>query len=249
MPRSRDSAVLELAPTTVGAPDAVALDGHLGAVVRGLWSTAECAAMTAAVYEARARWTPDFGGEQFSLGRAFYTHLETGRVGEYFAGCADADALVESVLPGMQSAARALFGSLVGGRARARRGFGGPGVHIFPSGSKVARRGGVPHWDVEGLAPEHLARRRRAATVVVMLQPAARGGALRVWDAVWDGRDEPGRAALQRDIGHIASRAGDAALISSYRLHQIRPFSGALDRVSVTAHGVEVDAGLWEVWF
>jgi len=218
-------------------------------VLRSAWSASDCAAMTRSVMAARDRWTPDFGGEQFSLGRAFYTHLETGRAAEYFARCAASDALVEAVLPGAQSAVRALFAELVGARCRARRGFGGPGVHVFPAGSKVARRGGVPHWDVEGLAPEHLRLPRDAVTLVVMLQGPTKGGALRLWDACWDGRDEPSSAALKTPTTEVLSAAGDAVLLSSYRLHQIRPFSGALDRVSITAHGVEVDAGVWELWF
>jgi hypothetical protein len=106
-----------------------------------------------------------------------------------------------------------------------------------------------PHWDVEGLSPEQLARRRAAITLVVMLQAPSRGGALRLWDAVWDGHDEPSPQALRRSTRDARSLPGDAVLLSSYRLHQIRPFAGALDRVSVTAHGVEVDAGVWEVWF
>ena len=217
--------------------------------LRLAWSASDCAAMTRSVMAARDRWTPDFGGEQFSLGRAFYTHLETGRAAEYFARCAASDALVEAVLPGAQSAVRSLFAELVGARSRARRGFGGPGVHVFPAGSKVARRGGVPHWDVEGLAPEHLRLPRDAVTLVVMLQAPTKGGALRLWDARWDGRDEPSGAALRSPTTEVLSAAGDAVLLSSYRLHQIRPFSGALDRVSITAHGVEVDAGVWELWF
>lgn len=238
------------------APDAASLPSlrarladRPALLLRGQWPADACAAMTRAIYDARAHWTADFGGEQFSLGRAFYTHLETGRAGEYFARCAAADATVERVLPGMQSATRALFARLVGGRARARPGFAGPGVHVFPARSKVARRGGVPHWDVEGLSPEQLARRRAAITLVIMLQCPARGGALRLWDAVWDGHDEPSPEALRRDTRDARSRAGDAALLSSYRLHQIRPFTGSLDRISITAHGVEVDADVWEVWF
>ncbi len=62
--------------------------------------------MTRAVLDARDRWTADFGGAQFSLGRPFYRHLETGRAAEYFAHCAASDALVEAVLPGTQSAVR-----------------------------------------------------------------------------------------------------------------------------------------------
>ena len=37
-------------------------------------------------------------------------------------------------------------------------------------------------------------------------------------------------------------------MIDSYRLHQIQPFSGDRDRLSVTAHLVFAD-GRWQVWF
>ncbi len=228
---------------------ASALASHTAVALRALWSPEECASLSASVLAARDAWTSDFDGEQFSLGRAFYTHLETGRAGEYFAHVREADATVERTLPGMQARARDLFASIIGGAARPRPGFCGAGVHVFPARSKVARRGGVPHWDVEGLAPEHLARRRRTATLVVMLQAPEEGGALRVWDALWDGRDEPSRAALRADSCDVRYAAGDAVLIESYRLHQIQPFTGARDRISVTLHGVEVDRDRWEVWF
>lgn len=225
------------------------LDARLAVALRAVWPADECAALTARVMAARPEWTEDFGGEQFSLGRAFYTHLETGRAGEYFARAAEADACVERHLPGLQARARALYATLVEGRVRPRPGFCGAGVHVFPAGSKVARRGGVAHWDVEGMAPEHLARRRRAVSLVVMLQSPARGGALTLWDAAWDGGDEPTDAALRGPSVALRYGAGDAALFSSYRLHRIRPFAGERDRVSVTLHGVEVDRDVWEVWF
>ena len=47
----------------------------------------------------------------------------------------------------------------------------------------------------------------------------------------------------------VRSRAGDALLIDSRRLHQILPFRGDLDRISITAHAVEVDRDVWEAWF
>lgn len=221
----------------------------LAAVHPRAWSAHECAELTARVLSARDAWTEDFGGEQFTLGRAFYTHLETGRAGEYFSRVREADATVEAVLPGAQARVRALFAEAVGGAARARRGFCGAGVHVFPAGSKVAREGGVAHWDVEGVAPLHLARRRRAASLVLMLQPGADGAALTLWDALWDGRDEPSRAALAARTETLRYAPGDLALFSSYRLHRIEPFDGDLDRVSLTLHGVEVDDGVWETWF
>ena len=47
----------------------------------------------------------------------------------------------------------------------------------------------------------------------------------------------------------VRAEAGDALLIDSRRLHQIRPFRGGADRVSITVHAAEVDRGVWETWF
>ena len=41
---------------------------------------------------------------------------------------------------------------------------------------------------------------------------------------------------------------GDLVVIDSYRLHQIQSFTGALDRLSATAHLV-FSKGRWQSWF
>src|SRR6185369_361740 len=69
------------------------LSRHPAVLVSGALDADTAAALSEVVLAARERWTPDFGGEQFTLGRAFYTHLETGRSKEYFAGAAQSDAL------------------------------------------------------------------------------------------------------------------------------------------------------------
>ena len=201
------------------------------------------------VMRARRRWTHDFGGEQHSLGRAFYTHFETDRAPLYFRSAASSDALVERVLPGMQRTVRELFARLAGVIARQRPGFAGAGAHIFEPGSPVASRGGVVHFDVEGLAPVHKKRRARALSLVVMLQPPSWGGGLRVWDALYAGEEQPDERQLATDKVTLRYGPGDAVLMSSYRLHQIRPFRGEHARVSITLHGIEVDAGVFETWF
>lgn len=217
--------------------------------LRGALSEEEAGGLASCVLAARGQWTADFGGEQFALGRAFYTHLETGRTKEYFGGAAPSDALVEAVVPGTAARTLALLKRLVGGEVRRRPGFCGPGIHVFPAGGKVAREGGVVHFDLEGLTDHQKSRGHRAVTLVWMLQPADSGGGLRLWDALFDGRpdseiDPAGRAQVT-----VRSEAGDAVLIDSRRLHQIRPFRGERDRVSITVHGVEVDRGVWETWF
>lgn len=209
----------------------------------------DAAALTRAVLAARDRWTLDFGGEQFALGRAFYTHLETGRTSEYFAGAAAADALVEEVLPGLQARTLALLARLTGGQVRRRAGFCGPGVHVFPAGGKVAREGGVVHFDLEGLTPHQLRRGTRAVTLVWMLQNAPWGGGLKLWDTLYDGVPDGELDETQFTNTTVKLSAGDAVMIDCRRLHQIRPFRGEQDRISVTVHGVEVDRGVWEAWF
>jgi hypothetical protein len=201
------------------------------------------------VMEARSSWTSDFGGSQFALGRPFYTHLETDQAALYFRDVARSDAIVCKVLPGMQQTLREIFAASTAARVRQRPGFAGAGVHIFEPGSLVAKSGGTVHFDVEGLSPLHLAGDARAFTLVVMLQPAAWGGGLAVYDAHYTGSETPSPADLASRRVVLRYRAGDAVLLSSRRLHQIRPFRGDVPRISITLHGVEVDRGLFETWF
>jgi hypothetical protein len=218
-------------------------------VAPALLTADECARMVRAVYAAREAWNDDFGGAQFSLGRAFYTHFETGQSDAYFAGAKESDALVERALPGMQAWMRALCAALTGGHARQRRGWCGAGVHVFPAGGEVARRGGVKHFDVEGLNERHMEERRRALSVVLMLQAPERGGGLRLWDARYHGEEHATRADARTGSELLTYDVGSAMAMDSYRLHQIQPFSGTRDRLSITLHAAELDTGLWETWF
>ena len=203
----------------------------------------------ARVRAARADWTSAFGGEQFSLGRAFYTDFEEGAAARYFAGAARSDATVERHLPGMQAEMRALLAKLLEADVRPRRGWCGAGVHVFPAGGKVARRGGVVHADTEGLAAAHAARRLPAVSLVVMLQPALRGGGLRLWDHLYSGADHLPEDAPALPAQTVRSIAGGVALVDSYRFHQIAPFGGGQRRVSITLHAARTSGGYWESWF
>jgi hypothetical protein len=246
-----------MAAVTTNVPEAGTLQGaaaelasHGVVVVRGALDPAACGRWTEAVLAARAEWTRDFDGEQFSLGRAFYTHLETDRAGRYFEDAAASDARVERHAVGLQAVMRALLASVTGGRVAGRPGWCGAGVHVFPAGGVLAERGGVVHFDTEGLAEPHVARRGRALSLVAMLQRPERGGGLRVWPALYAGRDEVDEAVLrQGGDTTLLLRAGDAVAFDSYRLHQIQPFEGSLDRISATLHGAEIDRDLWESWF
>ena len=217
---------------------------------RGLLGAEACARWAAGVYAARADWTPCFEGVQFTLGRAYYTHLEEDREGEYFSSARASDAIVERALPDLQAQVRAVLADLLGAEVAPRPGWCGPGVHIFPAGDWLSENGGDIHFDTEGLRPEELAARAPALSAIFMLQPPERGGGLRVWNALWDGRDdaEAIATAARAESALADYAAGDMVVIDSYRLHQIQPFSGARDRLSVTAHLV-LSGGRWQIWF
>ncbi len=205
-------------------------------------------AMAERVLAARAQWTEDFGGAQFSLGRAFYTHLETGRERHYFKDAQKADARVEAVLPGMQAGVRALVAALVGEPVAPRPGFCGPGVHVFLPGCEVAKKGGSVHFDLEGLRDD-AERGGAALSLVIMLRPAESRGGLRVFPGRFSGSVHACAAESKAPFETLDYAAGDAIVFESQRLHQIEPFAGSSPRVSITAHALRRPEGLWHVWF
>jgi hypothetical protein len=229
------------------------LGTHLAIGWRGAARPDEAADWAARVLAARSHWHPDFGGEQFTLGRAFYTHLEEGRLAEYFARARAADAEVEAALPGLQDRMRAIVAAITGDRVTARPDFCGPGVHVFPAGEKVARAGGAVHFDLEGLPQAFLASGGRAITAVLALQGVS-GGGLRFWDVRYDPREPTDEArvasrALPSDARVLHVDAGDVVIFDSFVLHQIEPFSGHLPRLSATVHAMQIASGTWETWF
>jgi hypothetical protein len=227
---------------------AVDLLGRYAAIrVPDAVSTAESVSLTTAVLAARASWTPNFGSKQFTLGRSYYTHLEEDREEEYFDEAATSDETVRRLAPGLQERMLSFAGSVLG-RVIQRRGWCGPGVHIFPARGEVARRGGEVHFDTEGLSPEQIARRAPAVSMVLMLRPPLGGGGLRIWDRLFDGNDFPNKPDPSTDVTQIASATGDLVVFDSYRLHQILSFHGTIDRISVTLHAC-LEGGAWQVWF
>jgi hypothetical protein len=232
---------------------AVRMTGAVAAETAARWASG--------VRAARAEWVSDFGS-QFSVGRAWYTHLEQDRADEYFANVAASDASVERACPGLQAAMRDLAALVVGAPVAQRAGWCGPGVHVFPAGGEVATRGGEIHFDTEGLTPAHRAERAPALTLVLMLQPPSVGGGLRVWDSTYepaedaevyevaDGADDDEDDDESSERMHVACKyaAGTLVVIDSYRLHQIQWFGGTDDRISATIHAAYT-GGAWETWF
>ncbi len=207
------------------------------------------AAYVAGVYRGKPAWTNNFDGLQFTLGRAWYTHLEQDLADMYFERAAASEEIVERNCPGLQRHMLDLTGRLLGAPVRKRASYCGAGVHVFPAQGYCADKGGDVHFDTEGLTRSQLRARKRAVTVILMLQPAANGGGLRVWDTTWEGSDETTAAMLARPHATVGYAARDLVAIDSYSLHQIQPFEGVLDRVSATCHALETEPGTWDVWF
>lgn len=245
---ARSSGPGDLALASPLAPGA--LGRRVAVVLPGAARAEDCARWAEGVLAARDAWVADFGGEQHTLGRAFYTHLEQDRLAAYFAGAHAADAAVERAAPGLAGHVDAIVASVTGGRVARRPDFCGPGVHVFPGAEKVARRGGVVHFDTEGLPGGHLARRAPALSVVLMLALPRGGASLRLWDVRWAGDDHVPRsvrdAAARWDVTYAV---GTAVVFDSYVLHQIQPFRGTGPRISATAHAAETSRGAWETWF
>lgn len=224
------------------------LEGALAIQKDAAVDAARARAWAEGVRAGREHWHRDFGGAQFSLGRAWYTHLEQGKAGAYFEDPAASDADVERFCPGLQDAMRGLAAEVVGAPVVARPGWCGPGVHVFPAGELVAQNGGDVHFDSEGLTPAHASDRAPALTLVLMLDPPEGGGGLRVWDVTYAGTEAYEDEDLERPSVTCLYRTGDLVVIDSYRLHQIQPFQGERDRISATCH-VAFASGQWESWF
>jgi hypothetical protein len=200
------------------------------------------------VLAARPAWASAFGGEQHSLGLAWYTHFETGKERHYFRDALASDAQVERILPGMQAGVREVIAAFVGAPVLPRPGFCGPGVQIFLADSPVARNGGVVHFDLEGLRTT-AERKQRALSFVLMLQPPLRGGGLRLWPALYAGRLHPTNLQRAEAAEVMAYSAGDAVFFASQRLHQIEGFAGGCARITITAHALQRPDSTWLSWF
>jgi hypothetical protein len=232
-----------------GVPARELIRRHLAVQYANVLSDERCRDLVRGVYAARRHWIENFGGAQFTLGRAWYTDLEQDRVDDYFAGARRSDAIVDAAVPGLRALIFDLASALLRAPVVQRPAWCGPGIHIFPARGDVAATGGDVHFDTEGLSVEQKARREPTLTLVLMLQPPDEGGGLHVWNRRWSGEADddvvdPADAATA--IAH--PHAGDLTAIDSYTLHQIQSFRGARDRISATAHAVH-DAGRWELWF
>ncbi len=244
-----DALTLTLPSTELGRmPVTELLTRYLCVRYSAVLSEETCQRYVRAIYDARQFWHSDFDGAQFSLGRAWYTHLEQQRVRLYFGRSQESDRLVERILPSMQSQMRELMSTALGEQVKARVGWCGPGVHIFPAAGWCARHGGDIHFDSEGLQYPEPLRHTAALTMIVMLQPPECGGGLKVWNTRYQHSDSitPDMLATAHTV--VPYQMGDLVIIDAYQLHQIQPFEGQRDRISITAHLARVSHG-WVCWF
>jgi hypothetical protein len=227
-------------------PPLALLGDRLGLVLSRAMSPDTCARIAERVLAAGETHTPNFDGVQATLGLAYYTHLEEGREADYFAGAERSRARVDALAPNMAARMSALVADVVQGEVIQRPGWAGPGIHIFPAQGLVAERGGDVHFDLEGISDESLALRTPALSVVLGLQAPESGGGLRLWPHAW----RPGAEEDCADSPELIPLvAGDAVVFDSYRLHQIEPFAGGVDRLTATVHALLRPDGLWETWF
>jgi hypothetical protein len=219
---------------------------RLALVVSRVLSPEACATIATNVDAASAELTPNFDGVQHTLGLAYYTHLEEDRVDEYFAGAERSHALVERVAPGMSARLLTLVSEVVQAEVVQRDGWCGPGIHVFPAQGWVAERGGDVHFDLEGLDDAQLATRQPALSLVLGLRAPESGGGLRLWPRTWaHGVAE----AADGEPTLLPLVPGDVVVFDSYRLHQIEPFEGGIDRLTATVHALRGDDGRWLAWF
>lgn len=231
-----------------GTPLLASLRDRLALRISGALDREGCARTVEGVYRGRAEWIGDFDAVQFSLGRAWYTHLEQEKARAYFANAKEADASVERFVPGLQARLRTIASSIVGANVTQRPGFCGAGVHVFPADGQLAHHGGDIHFDTEGLTRAQLRENARALSLVLMLQRPESGGATRLWNVLYEGSDEVTDTMRASNFVDVDYQPGNLVVFDSHRLHQIQPFAGARDRISATLH-VAHAFGAWESWF
>ena len=241
---------------TLPAQGFAALLGDAAAVVfRDFFSADEVAWLVETIYGLEEEWVEGFEGEQYSIGRVWYVDLEDGIADVYHQEAADTNAFIEEHFDGIQERIRAFCAAVErAGRVQLRPGWAGPGFVIFPVGNECSEHGGSIHFDWEGL-PERAVDDPdlEAYSFIAMLQKPDQGGGLRVWQHIYhpDRKDEfiPELAAPPDGPSVLIDyRPGDLVAINSRWMHQIQPFSGEHDRVTLTFHIVRQGSD-WLIWF
>lgn len=233
------------------------LNGHAAVCFENFFAADEITSTIKAVYNGREDWSTGFEGLQFCLGEAWYHYAEEA-IGfeEYTARAAQARAIVEKHVPGLESKVRDfLQNHLAPASVDVREGWAGPGIMVFPARNYVATNGGSVHFDTDAFSDEELADPElEMYSFVCMLQKPAQGGNLRIWDTHFDtqacDREEEFTPAEHPDVAmaEVVYRPGDLWMFEGMRAHQITAFGGDTDRLCLTFHVAKRD-GNWDIWF
>lgn len=224
-------------------------------IFRQFFSAEESHSITDTIYHLKEFWHPNYGGEQYSLGRVWYTHVDEGIKDEYVRGAEESNRIIESHFPGLYERIRTFCAIIQQGEPVAlRKGWAGPGFVIFPANGRCAEIGGDIHYDWEGLTDGQLDDpKAEAYSFISMLQKPHTGGGLRIWNMFYDRvrkREElvPKASPPAAESLVIDYEIGGLLVIDSFRLHQIQPFGGEIDRICLTFHTARYQDG-WYVWF
>lgn len=211
-----------------------------------------------AFYAAKADWVSGFGGEQYSLGEAWYHYVETGKGGnpaEYLDRAVLSRQIVERHVPGLHDYILSFMRKLYPDKhAKIRESWAGPGIVNFLANNHVARRGGVIHVDTDGLTNTELLDPDFVVySFVAVLQKPETGGDLRLWNYRFDydaGEEVLNNPEMLANVkrARIIYEPGNLHMFEGLKAHKIEPFEGEKDRVCLTFHAA-LRNNVWEIWF
>jgi hypothetical protein len=234
------------------------LKSELSYKFNGFFSDQQVEKIVDAFYAAQNDWVSGFGGQQYSLGEAWYHYVETGTGGnpaEYLDRAVPSRDIVERHITGLHDYVLSFLSKLHPDReVKIRDHWAGPGIVTFLANNYVAKRGGGIHFDTDGLTQEELKNPDfRLRSYVSTLQKPKTGGDLRLWDYRYD--DNVGEDVLEdpknySDVvrSRIIYEQGDLCMFDGLKAHKIEAFEGDKDRVCLTFHTAERENKL-EVWF
>jgi hypothetical protein len=230
----------------------------LAVICKDVFSSAEISAIASQIYALKESWIPAYGGEQFSVGRIWYAHVDDDKKSQYFQAAGESVRFIEMQFPSLYAKLIGIVSQLLNtDRVRLKEGWAGPGFVILPSGGPASLSGGGAHVDWEGLTKEQLADiNLEAYSFIALMQKPVNGGGLQVWDRHLDQTAPESwlHAQLEGvDLGDVETalidyQLGDLVAINSLSLHKICPFGGDRDRVSLTFHAARDHDG-WYLWF
>lgn len=230
-------------------------DAH-AIIFKDFFSPIELGNIVNKIYEIRDQWLPNYDGEQYSLGRVWYTHFDEKIDDEYFRNAEESKKMITSNFPGLYEKIIKLCTSIEkGANISIRDGWAGPGFAIFPAHGRCAEIGGDIHYDWEGLTDGQLDdQNAEGYSFIAMLSKPESGGGLKIWDIKYDQarkQEELVAWAESPDAPYtlIDYQLGDLVMINSFYLHQIQTFSGDIDRICLTFHIARHKENQWYIWF